>query len=127
MKWKLPILLVLVCGCSTAPVADVLDFFAPGRLAPGKTPPYGGVCNPVGPPTAAAPGSGPIPPPVPIGSFPPGQPTSGPPPAGIPPLPAPSGGNVAPPGVPAPPSPPSGIFPPSPPPASRGLEGGGPR
>jgi hypothetical protein len=40
------ILLVLICGCSTAPVADLLDYFKPGKLEQGKMAPYGGVCGP---------------------------------------------------------------------------------
>jgi hypothetical protein len=43
MKRLLPLVLVVLCGCSTAPVADFLDFFCPPRMPPGGR---GGVCNP---------------------------------------------------------------------------------
>jgi len=57
------LLLLLLCGCSTAPVADMLDFFKPGKLEADKQPPYGGVCLPrqVAPPAGVA---APLPPPV---------------------------------------------------------------
>ena len=68
-------------GCSTAPIADLLDHFAPGRLGPATTPPYGGVCAPraVVPPVTvpgavpppALPGAMPNPAPVPPGALPP--------------------------------------------------------
>ena len=45
MKRLAPLLLLLV-GCSTAPVADLLDYFSPGKLEQGKVAPYGGVCGP---------------------------------------------------------------------------------
>ena len=45
------ILLPFLAGCSTAPIADMLDFFKPGRLEQPSAAPYGGVCTPrpVGP------------------------------------------------------------------------------
>jgi hypothetical protein len=46
MKRWLGLALAFLAGCSTAPVADVLDFFKPGKLAPEQTAPYGGVCVP---------------------------------------------------------------------------------
>jgi hypothetical protein len=68
MKRAAPLVLLLLAGCSTAPVADVLDFFAPGRARVGQTPPYGGVCIPQGgsivAPTVPA-ASGTPPPPAP--------------------------------------------------------------
>ena len=42
---RLAVLLLLVTGCSTAPVADLMDYFKPGRIDQGM-PPYGGVCQP---------------------------------------------------------------------------------
>ncbi len=36
----------LLAGCSTAPVADLMDYFSPGRLGSEMTPPYGGVAAP---------------------------------------------------------------------------------
>ncbi|MCS6976326.1 MAG: hypothetical protein NZM31_04860 [Gemmatales bacterium] len=44
---RLVLLIVLLCGCSTAPVADVMDFFCPPRMpsAGGR----GGVCEPAAP------------------------------------------------------------------------------
>jgi hypothetical protein len=44
MKRLLPLLLVAVCGCSTAPLADLMDFACPPRCAPAGG--RGGVCNP---------------------------------------------------------------------------------
>lgn len=56
------ILLVLVAGCSTAPVADLLDYFRPGAMPAEKTAPHGGICAPrqVGAPVSAP---GALPPP----------------------------------------------------------------
>ena len=48
---------LFLAGCSTAPIADFLDFFKPGRLEPEETPPYGGVC---GAGCAAPPPAGPL-------------------------------------------------------------------
>jgi hypothetical protein len=48
MKRIVILLLLLTAGCSTAPIADLLDAVRPGRLGPG---PYrGGVCHQHGPP-----------------------------------------------------------------------------
>ena len=47
------LLLLAATGCSTAPVADVLDFFAPARMIPNGTPTSGGVGPPSAPPPAA--------------------------------------------------------------------------
>src|SRR5947209_4771358 len=67
---------LLLAGCSTAPVADLQDFFSPGRfkLHP-TTPPYGGVCapravgQPLGGPAPVVPGAIPVlPPPTPLGA-----------------------------------------------------------
>jgi hypothetical protein len=46
--WKRLLLLAVIClpACSTAPVADILDYFSPGKLGQEKTAPYGGVCVP---------------------------------------------------------------------------------
>jgi|GEM_PF-1349750 len=87
-RWA--VLTLLLSGCSTAPLADVLDHLKPGRLEPGQTAPYGGVCNPHpgGPaPTVA----GPIPPPVfPTAPAPTAPPTGAPlAPGAAPSLPAP--------------------------------------
>jgi hypothetical protein len=43
---RLAVLALLLAGCSTAPVADLLDYFTPGKLEQGKAAPYGGVCGP---------------------------------------------------------------------------------
>jgi len=43
---RLALALVFVAGCSTAPIADLLDRFSPGKLEPAKVAPYGGVCGP---------------------------------------------------------------------------------
>ena len=52
----LSLLLAVSAGCSTAPIADLLDWCEPGRLEPAKTAPYGGVCTPrpVAPPAPLA-------------------------------------------------------------------------
>jgi hypothetical protein len=92
MYRKAAFLLCLVAGCSTAPVADLLDFFRPGQLGQERTPPYGGVCAPapVGSPAGGAPlpvvGS-PVPAPAPIspGGPAPVPPNPSPPPPGAPP------------------------------------------
>ena len=100
------LLLLFVTGCSTAPIADMMDFFVPGTLPAEKTNPYGGVCLPQGinappaattapppwpvPPTAVAPLEWPprLPAPVPPGSLPPpGAIPSGPLPPPPPPPP----------------------------------------
>ncbi len=50
MRRALPLLGMLwFAGCSTAPVADTLDFFKPGKLDPAKAVPHGGVCGPQAP------------------------------------------------------------------------------
>ncbi|MBV9122042.1 MAG: hypothetical protein JO112_01620 [Planctomycetes bacterium] len=84
------VLLLFVTGCSTAPVADLLDFFAPGRLKPGDVAPYGGVCAPVqvGPPGSVLPAPvapGPVLPAAPV----PSGPVVPVPPPGEPPPPSP--------------------------------------
>src|SRR5262249_31122937 len=60
---RLSFLLLLLAGCSTAPVADVMDYFKPGRIVADKSAPRGGVCGPQqpGPPVVgAAPMTAPI-------------------------------------------------------------------
>jgi hypothetical protein len=49
-KQPAALLLLFLAGCSTAPVADFMDFFFPPRFTPGPNP-IGGVCAPkvVGP------------------------------------------------------------------------------
>lgn len=71
------LLLLLMVGCSTAPVADVMDYFSPGRLDKAQVTPYGGVClqpNPGAPLNAILIGG-----PVPPGIAPPGAVTAPPP------------------------------------------------
>jgi hypothetical protein len=70
------VVLLLMAGCSTAPVADVMDYFSPGRLDKPQVTPYGGVCLQPnqGPPLNAIPIGGPIP------NFPPMGATTAPPP-----------------------------------------------
>jgi protein TonB len=80
------VLILLTSGCSTAPIADLLDNFAPGRIEPAKAAPYGGVCQPQQlvppmPPTPALPG-----PPPPTASV---MPSIVPGPAPVPPVPQP--------------------------------------
>ena len=96
LGWSL--LLCLLTGCSTHPVANMLDFFCPGKMYPNQKDlvPYGGVGIPQGP--ILTPASA-----VTIGvPFPPGV---------VPvPGPTPLPGNVPPPGFqlqpPLPPTPP---------------------
>jgi hypothetical protein len=60
------LLLLLAAGCSTAPVADLLDAWTPGRLPPDAARYYGGVGNlPLPAAGAEAPPAAPVPPPVP--------------------------------------------------------------
>jgi hypothetical protein len=99
-KPQAALLLLFLAGCSTAPVADFLDFFFPPRFTPGASP-YGGVCAP-----------------KPIGPAPPGTAQPVIPPPGVP---------VGPPGVPVgPPAPavvdPNSPPPPPPPPATTTLQ-----
>jgi hypothetical protein len=68
---RLAVLVVCVlAGCSTHPVADVLDFCKPGKLYSPDVNPYGGVCiqqGPVMPPVPApvcVPNTVPLPPTV---------------------------------------------------------------
>jgi hypothetical protein len=125
MRQKSACLLFLLCGCSTAPVADLMDWLTPSRMGPEKTPGYGGVCNPVGPPTAGAvvpppgavvppPGATPVPPPDPIGSIP-SRPTVPVPPTGSPPPVAPPSSSPLPPIAPPPSATPSPLPPVAPP------------
>jgi hypothetical protein len=94
----LSVLAFLLAGCSTAPIADLMDHFAPGHVEPGKAAPYGGVCQPQ---QLVPPGPPPVlpgPPPAGTGivpgspSIPPGpQAVPLPPPDfGLPPAPGPS-------------------------------------
>lgn len=94
------LLLLAAVGCSTAPLADLMDFFVPGR--PGAADlgqPVGGVCQPKGPPPGTTnpgllpPASTPPPPLAPPGNLP--LPTPPPPPA-APAAPAPSTGPTLP-------------------------------
>jgi len=80
MKRPLVFLFLFLAGCSTAPVADLMAYFSPGRMGPEATPPYGGVnaTHPDGssmPPGAVAAPSLPPVPPVPPAS--PADPTGG--------------------------------------------------
>lgn len=84
--------LFLLCGCSTHPVVDTLDYFFPGKIPAGQTQPHGGVCLPQG----AIQPPGPALPAVPAITVP-----VVPPPA---PLPG-AGGSMPPISVPPPPSP----------------------
>src|SRR5947209_2494827 len=93
----LMLLLLVTVGCSTAPWADFLDIFRPGRVRDENAPPYGGVCQPkqaVPPaaptppaPTAPAPlfpAPPPMPTPMPSTPPPPVAPTPSAPPAPVP-------------------------------------------
>jgi hypothetical protein len=54
MKCLAGLLLLLAAGCSTAPIADILDCACPPRMPPPSTPSYGGVGIPQSAPPAAA-------------------------------------------------------------------------
>lgn len=92
------LLALCVAGCSTAPVADFLDWFAPGRIPQGAAETQGGVCAPQGvlpganvaPVPPVPPGVGP-PQPVPFGGLPPALPGA------LPPAPPPGGPVIPPP------------------------------
>lgn len=75
---------LLLSGCSTHPVVNLLDYFKPGRIKPGVGAPHGGVCLPQGGPVVRpqvpAPPPGPILPPALPPAQPPG-PVETPPPA----------------------------------------------
>ena len=79
MRYCWMLLALALAGCSTHPIADIMDFTHPGRMYPNDVPPYGGVCGPQG--AVLAPGISCPPPPVVEG------------PAVVPP-PAPLPGNV---------------------------------
>jgi hypothetical protein len=85
--WTALLALGLAAGCSTSPVADILDMCSPGRLPPNTKGTTGGVCVPQGnfggPPPPGDPvpkgpfgpaGVGELPPPAPVGPPPPGLP-----------------------------------------------------
>lgn len=75
MRRVLPLLCLLLAGCSTHPGADFLDHFFPGKVrSDPRQLPYGGVCLPQG----APPGPGlPLVPSVPVPGVPvPGMPTA---------------------------------------------------
>ncbi len=65
MRGLAGLVLLLAVGCSTAPLADVLDFTCPAQMPPPNAPCFGGVGLPPSAPPAAAvvppPGSAPIP------------------------------------------------------------------
>ncbi len=86
-------LALLLAGCSTHPIADIMDFTHPGHMYPNEVPPYGGVCGPQG--AVLAPGLS-CPPPI-VPTAPPAGPLVVPPPVPLP-------GNVPapPPAFPAP-------------------------
>jgi hypothetical protein len=101
MKRPLILLFLFLTGCSTAPVADLMDYFSPGRMGPESTPPYGGVSAPhpgggsLPPGAVAGPALPPVPPAQPIvgaaatGPVTPPLPESFGPPAATAPPPAP--------------------------------------
>ncbi len=108
--------LLLMTGCSTAPVADVMDYFSPGRLDKPQVTPYGGVClvPNQGPPLNAIPIGGTLPPP---GFPPPGGAIALPPGVGPPALPPPTFPPTSPP-------PGSSLIPVPPPPGLYGAPSG---
>jgi hypothetical protein len=97
MKRTWVLLALFAAGCSTAPIADFLDFIAPGRVPEGAGQIQGGVCAPQGALPGASvplvpPPGGIIAPPQPVPGGLPAQPPGaipGPPPAGAPVIPPP--------------------------------------
>jgi len=92
MKRISALVLLLLCGCSTHPVMDFLDYWSPGKLSKGKAQQHGGVCLPQGnfpqtvPAGPAVPSIAvPAPPVVPGPNPPPPPATVVPPPAPLPP------------------------------------------
>ncbi len=96
------LMICLLCGCSTHPLADFCDWVQPGKFGPNKVQPYGGVAIPQGaivpigpnisvgppaplsapplvPPAQPLPGNQ-APPPFPVGDVPPPFPPNPPPP-----------------------------------------------
>jgi hypothetical protein len=71
-RWA--ILMLLCCGCSTSPIADMCDYFCPGKIKDGAVAPYGGVCNPT--PGVVTPGPIAPLPGAPAGAFVPAAPTA---------------------------------------------------
>jgi hypothetical protein len=66
MKRVAGLLLLLATGCSTAPVADALDFAFPPRMPPPGAPFVGGVGVPQPPPPPGAVLQPPVPAPLPV-------------------------------------------------------------
>jgi hypothetical protein len=83
-------ILLALAGCSTAPIADLLDLCSPGQYPAKAKDPHGGVCIPQGGPAGGVLGGPPpVPPPppppspsgvVPVPKVVPGGPTDLPPP-----------------------------------------------
>ena len=78
-------------GCSTAPIADLLDFFSPGRIPAAAKDVSGGVCVPQGGPAGGVLVGPPVAPTVPFKGVPPGG-FEPPPPAPISQTPLPGSG-----------------------------------
>jgi hypothetical protein len=84
LQLALAVVLVVLAGCSTAPIADIMDFWCPGRFPKDAKGAIGGVCVPqgglaggmLGPPQPSV--TTPRPPAPPVGPYGPGEP---PPPA----------------------------------------------
>jgi hypothetical protein len=102
MRHTALMLALLLTGCSTHPIADVMDFWRPGRMYANTVDPYGGVCGQHG--AILIPGAAPPAPPCPPVPPPPSTPGVVPPPV---PLPGSPGGPVPPP--PAFPAPKAGL------------------
>jgi hypothetical protein len=85
VQLALALVLLVLAGCSTAPIADMLDFFAPGRFPKDAKGVAGGVCIPQGGPAGGSIGpppglvGAPGPPAAPVGLNPPDAPPPAPP------------------------------------------------
>jgi hypothetical protein len=75
------VFLLVVAGCSTAPIADTMDFLFPGRFPANAKGVVGGVCVPQGGPAGGMLGAPGVAPPTAPGVLP--APADGPPPAPI--------------------------------------------
>jgi hypothetical protein len=80
VQLTLALVLLVLAGCSTAPIADMMDFFSPGRFPKDAKGVVGGVCIPQGGPAGGSIGpppgliGAPGPPAPPVGLMPPDAP-----------------------------------------------------
>jgi hypothetical protein len=86
LQLSVAVVLLALAGCSTAPFADIMDFWAPGRFPKDAKAVTGGVCLPQGGPAGGMLGAPqPVVAPPPGPAAPPGGPVSSEPPPQPPP------------------------------------------